>query len=678
MTGIALGRPYGREECLAPRRPPALPFSSGFLSLPHPSLHAVPVLARMPTLKRYILDRSEHGSEAFGLVMQLKGALLPDESRKLDLALVAVQLEEALKSREAVLREVAAQPQATASTIVSSLLRERAAVLETVGRSGRRPEDGGSAEGGVPDALASEAAFVKSGEFRALCQTIESLDLSTLDGLRLALDAGFDGHCVVAVRTLCATSRGPDPIVRGHRILRMLNDIRSARVDYFNYVLRIDQVSGVVEPAMLEYSFASGQDSITLNQFLQFDFHLMDWYAAPNGLQGYRQRLNGWMSPMQTHKLDYYIQPDLLRELGAFGQRLFIALGCTVESTAEGYDFAGLCGFFADHLNLARRLCTLDEKYTWLENAQKQFTAALAYISTSIRQKVYSSEPASVSLSRLLVPVTAECIQTCLAAQSEVKTLTAHRQKWQHIFNVSSSSMAPVSDILPLLSDRAAASRGVKRTPGVVAPSGGNKAPKKETTPHAQQSSSPNAAAAERGLPPGSLVASWSWANGGKYLLISGRVWNVESLAKYLGVQRSSVCWPFILAGGRDYNRPARCDMWGKPGHKSASDTAHHLKNHPRGLDLAALATRFARPATKQDKDNAGVKRVHPSKPPNRNRTKHRIRGGHDDSIEVSSDSDELVWNQRGGETSSCVNAPNPAEMQWESASQGNEPPTSC
>lgn len=631
-------------------------------------------------MNSYVLDRSEHGSEAYGLIMQLKGALLPEESRKLDLALVAVQLEEALKSREAILREVAARPGATATIIVAALLRERAAVLETVGRSGRRAEDGNAAEGGVPDALASEAAFVKSREFRALCQTIESIDLSTLDGLRLALDAGFDGNCVVAVRTLCATSKGPDPIVKGHRVLRVLNDIRSARIDYFNYVLRVDRDSGVVELPVLEYMFASTQDSTLLNQFLQFEFHQMDWYAAPCGLQVYRQHLNGWMSPMRTNKLDYYIQPDLLRELGMFGQRLFVALGCTVTTQAQGYDFAGLCEFFANHLNLARWLCTLDEKYAWLENAQKQFVSALAYISLSIRQKVYSSEPASVTLSRMLVPASAECIQACVAAQNEVKVLTAHRQKWQHIFNVSASSLAPASDTLPLLSERAGALKGAKRAPGALSPGKGGKAPKRERPTPPARSSAPNAVAAEQALPPGSLVTTWSFANGGKYLLISGKVWNIEALAKHLGVQRSTVCWPFILAGGREENRPARCDMWGKPGHKSASDTAHQLKSHPRGLDLTALATRFARPATKQDRDNAGVKRVYPNKvagKPKANR--QRVRGGDDDSIEVSSECDELVWASRGGEAGSSSQGAlePPTSLQWNTAGgQGNDMPT--
>lgn len=671
--GELSGRPIAKE-CYAPWDLFTIPFPIFPLVSFLTRLRASPCGCRMPTLKRYILDRSEQNSEAYSLTMQLKNALLPEESRKLDLALVASQLEEALKSREAVLREVAAQPNSTAVSIVAALLRERAAVLETVGRSSQRAEDGSSVESSMPDALASEAAFVKSREFRSLCQTIDSIDLSTLDGLRLALDAGFDGNCVVAVRALCATSRGPDPIVKGHRILRVLNDIRSARVDYFNYVLRVDRDSGIVEPPMLEYAFASTQDSALLNQFLQFEFHHMDWYAAPCGLQGFRQHLNGWISPMQTSKLDHYIQPDLLRELGLFGQRLFVALGCTVASNVEGYDFAGLCNFFADHLNLARRLCTLDEKYSWLENAQKQFVSALAYISTAIRQKVYSSEPASVLLSRVLVPVSAECIQSCLTAQNEVKVLTAHRQKWQHIFNVAGSSLAPVSDVLPLLSERAAAMKGSKRTPGAISSGGANKAQRKERPPTATPAT-PNTTAAEQALPPGSLVASWSFANGGKYLLISGKVWNIEALAKHLGVQRSSVCWPYVLAGGRDFNRPARCDLWGKQGHKSASDSAHQLKGHPHGLDLAALAVRFARPATKQDKDNAGVKRVHPPKPagikgkPNRK----RVRGGHDDSIEVSSESEDLVWSQRGGDAGSSSRD----GLTNNTSGQGNETPTS-
>lgn len=95
------------------------------------------------------------------------------------------------------------------------------------------------------------------------------------------------------------------------------------------------------------------------------------------------------------------------------------------------------------------------------------------------------------------------------------------------------------------------------------------------------------------GLQPGSMT-NWLYAKGGDFLLISGRVWNLKPLARHLGVRLAGPYWPFLLCAAPEPNRPARCDKWGQPGHRNASDSAHRL--HGRMQDWDALAAKFSRP----------------------------------------------------------------------------------
>lgn len=578
---------------------------------------------RMPTLRTFVLDKCAQGAEAYGLISQLKAALLPEESRKLELSTVTQQLEEALAARHALLQENANRPGATASTIVAALLKERSMLASATGKSSDSAGVSYGLEGDMPlpSVSASEAAILKSSEFRAICTALASIDVSTLDGAREALLSGFNGKCVVAVRTLCSTARMGDPIAKRHPTLGILNGLRSARIDYFNFSLRVNVTTQQVPFRMTKYHFATVHSTDLLDAFLRFDFDQMDWIAAPHGLQGYRQYSNGWIAPIVTDSRDYFCQPELMREFGKFGDRLFRALGCTVTSAIDGFTFDKLCDFFAEHLSMARRLVTLEEQYAWLQNAVNNFKAALIQIGTSLREKVYSADPASVVLTEVLLPRSAECIQACLLAEEQLEIGTDQRQNLAHVFTIPSSSQTPVSDSLPLLSQRAVKGK-TQRPKEFSEPTKGPA--KKAKAKAAVAPAAPAHYETESAAEPGSLVHSWTYTSDRKYLLISGRVWNVEALAKHLKVQRNAVCWPFLLAYGSHKNRPARCDQWGKPGHKTSDDSAHKIPGYPRGLDLAALTPKFSRLASAHDKEVAKViKPVHA-----RGKGKGKGRGG--------------------------------------------------
>ena len=71
---------------------------------------------------------------------------------------------------------------------------------------------GSSGSTGPVDESRLEAVLTgsDSASFRALVTTLDTLDISTPQGQRDALTAGFDGKCVAAVRVLLSTSENGD------------------------------------------------------------------------------------------------------------------------------------------------------------------------------------------------------------------------------------------------------------------------------------------------------------------------------------------------------------------------------------------------------------------------------------------------------------------------------------
>ena len=78
-----------------------------------------------------------------------------------------------------------------------------------------------------------------------------------------------------------------------------------------------------------------------VNQFLRCEFDTMDWFAAPHGLLGYTQHKEGKASPQPLDPRDYFCQPAVLRKLGEFAHRPFVAIGCSdAINSAQGFTIA--------------------------------------------------------------------------------------------------------------------------------------------------------------------------------------------------------------------------------------------------------------------------------------------------------------------------------------------------
>lgn len=331
---------------------------------------------RCPTLQRFILSRCRSKAEAVDLISQLKSGLLPSESRSLETLSVVGLIESSLFARIPALDEASNKDESTAASIVVSLIHEVSSLRR--GTTSKSSTDDHFSDERLtsiaPADVELEAAISQSPAFKRMCRSLESVDLQLDHGPRDAIAAGFDGECVLAIRTLISQSRSGDPVAKRHPSLGLLNDLRPSLPAYFNWMIRVDITTGEVPRKFAKYRFAVDSSTEIFHKFLKLEFSSMDWISAPHGLQGYRQRANGWVEPIITDPRDHFCQPDLLDELGVFRNRLFVAIGCSPTVTGDrGFSFQSLCSHFASHLRLARRLSTLEEQYRWLAQASELF-----------------------------------------------------------------------------------------------------------------------------------------------------------------------------------------------------------------------------------------------------------------------------------------------------------------
>lgn len=557
----------------------------------------------MPTFKQAILDRCHTSLEGIGFLSQLKSALLAREGHGLDLALAAPQIEAALRERIALVRRLSSGDDATAVSIVTSLSKELG--KPNAGRSrGLGNADEGQPDEGQPLGEAIRQALQEES-FSALIRAIATQDLSSVLGKRNALAAGFNGECILAVRVLCSFSKMGDPVRNqdSTRTLARLNDLRPDRCEYFNYVLRVELNQPVVPERMMRYTFATLQSPTLLEQFLQFEFDKMDWIAAPHGLNGYLQALYSRAQPAVTDPRDYFSRVEQLNDLGEFGQRLFTALGCTIGDLDDGFDFKGLCAFYAKHLQCSWKCANQEDQIVWMEESAASFKSSLSLLGATLRQKIYSADPASIVLTRMLIPSASEEIQACLRKQKTLEEFANWRVNYQSMCPPRGTPLG--SDALPLLSRKKTSSTDKWGSDKPVGNKGREPGTKDSRPTKSSGESKPKTDDDPQSVEPGSRSGMHTWGANRSTLFISGQVWNIKGIAERHKLDAKSYCWPYLLANCRPAFRVARCDKWGQPGHTTANDSAHRL---PKGLNFHTLRE-FMRPATQAEKESTmGIK----------------------------------------------------------------------
>ena len=533
-------------------------------------------------------------SVAAGIVRRLRVAVLPAEKQNLDLAEVATDLENLLNDRWLTLTEAENQANSNAETIAAVLLDELAKI-RAAGSAG-----GGGSSGGVgasepsEDTIAAALQGTTSQPFRQIATALAALDLTSEDGQRDGLAAGFGGNCLLATRVLLSTAPKGEPLAARHDVLGQLHDLREYRRSYLNYMYQVDTATGVIPARMLKYEFSSTGNTTLFESLMKLQIGGTDWIAAPNGVMGWHQHQDGKRLPIVHDPRDYYCQPSLITDLCNFLHIGFTSIGLADEST-EGYTIVTAGEFYAAHLNKAKRLETQVEVFNWLQRASTQWQAAMALISERLKGLVTSHRLDRPFFTYVLA-FTNEAFNPLKRAEELMDRIADSRAEQQSLTGMpTTAGQSANTYILSLLSQKklpAPKPLGKSKQTPQLTPQGKRKRPEQPGEGWSN--------------PPGSLLSTFKWLNQNNTLIISGLAWHVPRTAAKLGVRVKGPCWPYLLFAGQDKNRPARCSEWGSGSHGDASSPAHVLPKGP--IDFATMSydgqplTGCYRDATAQEK----------------------------------------------------------------------------
>ena len=551
----------------------------------------------------FILNRAQSADMAIQSTRQLVAGMLPAAIRHEELAGLFEALDDALKERTALTAEAAGVANATSATIVTRLLAAKAE-----GISHATPDAAPSNHPSVADAI--EAAFL-TPDFLALERFLAGIDTDNQAHRKDAVSEAFSGKVMAATRIMLSQSPAGDPLRRRRASLDKLNDVRSARAKHINFVLRFDHYLGLVPERLLDYCFAdetSATPTGLLAQFYSLDWREMDFVKATRvnqkwcgGMLAYEYYFHGKHEPQVADPRDYFTVPSFVKRVCDFFHLLLVSIGYAFALPAGSADFTfrSFGDFYAAHLNVAQGCSTLEEIFQWFEDAEVQFRAVIDLVAERTRNKVYGNDLANNRLNIAAIPADADPIEKLRQLRATQEEIFADRRKYQVRSCIKLTGSVWTAETFPLLSSR--------RTPTAA-----GKAPaKKQKVAGASPSSAPlppmpapprtALASTGPGLPPGDLVGSYRWLNGGKYLVISGTVWNVPALAKHLSVNFTAVCWPYHLARCKHANRMARCNKHGKSTAHSTANASSHDEAFSTPLDLADLAKEFGRAATQEE-----------------------------------------------------------------------------
>ena len=542
-------------------------------------------------------------------IQALSNLLLDEATRQGDLASQISALETAVGLHGAALH-IALNAANPSTESVRKALQADHELAGSGGGSLQLPAVGTASDSAAPTASSINEAL-RSLHHKALCAFVKGLDLETTQGIVKAIGEAFNGTMLLPVRVLFTTSPLGDPIAKRDETLARLNDLRSHMTSYLEHSLRIDPSTGLVRESMRHYHLTDhhGSPSPFVTAFLDLTLDKVPWIDAPHGLLGYQHRLNSNERAAHLPAADHFCIPAIMEDLADFAQKPFSAIGmAAVVDEVDGYSMAGFCHFYAKHLKLAGRLEAREEKLKWLEASVAHWHAALSLAGSTLRALVFSSNVATLNLAsfrcarrpnapaaspafflaaRPLFRADSPPVQDLLKMQTALATSKSIRASTDiYGDGGGSSSTVAYEDVqLPRLSSLKRSTSGspsfpqprsTKQKATSQAPPLPRAASSSPTPPRAADGTKPSTST----YPPGSLVKSWRYTNGGRILIISGRAWNLPSLAKHLGVKMTDVCWPYALClATSDAARPARCDKFGKANHGAPRLTP--LRPHP-------------------------------------------------------------------------------------------------
>ena len=527
---------------------------------------------------------------------------MPEQS-SLDLVDVLSDLEAKLSDRGRCLTEALGKPGANAATVVKALLDE----LQRV-KSGGAPPDGGLDSSSAPepheDQVLAAISGRHSGPFRSITTALAALDLQDPKGQIDALAVGFDGDCVLAVKTLLSRSPSGDRNAGRHPTLGILTKLRQYRLNYFNWHLRVNENTGEVPMRMREYSLANETgdrpNTALLEALLDLRFEGTDWIKAPHGCLGWKQRQNNSAAPMAYDPRDYYCIPELLSLLCQFLHKLLVSIGAATTSTL-GYTMITLGEFFCAHLHMSSKLATKEQMVAWIQRSSDTFALTLLRVGQHMRSIVDSRTPGEETLNTYILPFNHEVLAELKSAETLLdEFLEKQAMEMRLTGSSSSSAVSSASLVLPLLSEHGGS--------GATNPKKGKGAEKLSSLSKQQKRKSENGSetlilGVDGGLPHGCMAQAWRYVNGGKNLISSGKNFDILPIAKHLGVKPTGTCWPFVLSLCEDKNRLSRCKKLKDSNHSSNESSAHVLCL-PAGktFNRDEIVAKFSKIATAQER----------------------------------------------------------------------------
>lgn len=547
---------------------------------------------RAPTIHTYIVELSSSNQQAAGLITRLGHALL-SEARAVALSDLFEPLEKDLASnRISVLSDAAGQPGATAVTVVDAVLRGL--------HEAKQSTSGQQLEGEAPLATSAVVSAFNQEAFRRVARLVAASDVITEEGRRETIGAGFDGECMLSVRTLLAPRAS---LCKSNETLAVLQDMHPHLPAYLTFIVACDE-SGTVPEDLKEFSilgnpFGHAQPDGTFApdpkgaQFMQhlcaLELCSVDWVFAPGGvlaLEAVRRDGKRGASATDVHVLDIYTRLDIVQLVITYIHRVIVGLGGskTVDDpTANGYTFAQFGEMYVEHISRCLLITDLAAQYRHLDRCHELFVAALMVLSRVLQAAIFSGLPAKHSITGGLLHADQPPISDLIVDREALQDI--RRLKRQYGVHLSAEGLS---------------------TGAVGTSSSSFEIPRRSTNPELKTSGPKTSRPNDRGrheseLPhkppkgkqqqegegaqPGSLTAAHLWISD-KELYISGAVWFIDKLAKRLKVSPRGKCWPWILSLRKERNKPGQCEAWGTSGHRHADDAAHRLD---QPIDVAAL-----------------------------------------------------------------------------------------
>ena len=566
----------------------------------------------MPTLNEHFLALCTSPQEAHSCERRLSSTLLPSSRRAEPLLERLTALEHQLHQRRHLLSDMPTS--ATLANKMERLEKEAfsAGITTTLSSIGAHAPGTGNEKSTEVDGLRDDAIAnaLLAASFTMAEKKIDMCDLTTAEGRRKALEISFQSNSILLVRLL---ARGSKALARRHPLLAKLHTLRPYLSYYFSFCQAVNPATGSVPTRASTWSWTSptGEDDTSLNAFLKQQYLAINWVDPPHGFNGLQGLLNQARID-SVDKRDHYTVLRVLEQLSDFGGRTFLAFGLPNKLTEEdaGFTWQNFISFYTSHVKRAFQLGSLNEQYDWLAKSDALFRESLRCMGDEVRRTLESSDPAAAQFGAIL-PGDARPIAEMKTMQARLDLLLENRDAFS-MFRPIDSTPAQL-DVLPRLSMRNHSKRlrSPARSRSNSPVRGGEANPLKQPghrkpPPLKPALKNTTAFSADRerhvndGADPSAerTVPHYHWLVPKKLLFTSGKVWNVDLLAKKLRVKVADKCWQVVLSRRTAANKQSMCEHKSQAGHQSIGAAAHTLGG---GVNLGELAKEFSRYPSKPE-----------------------------------------------------------------------------